>query len=498
MENRRIGILFFATVLIAFFAGYQVQTFFVTNEPEAYFDVYEQITEALDRYYFYDLDQGEKDAAYVAQMEAIVSAYATANNDPYTRISAAALNVAPTGDESYVGLGITISNEEIGLRVLDVLYQGPSFTKLYPNDLIIGVMDGTTAIYFEDLDASISPTSYLSGVVDEVKSLIVLQPDLEEVVIDITYENILTPTAYSKPIDTDIAYIKITEFSGYIEGVTDGTAKVFSDRLNELEDTILLDSTDTLIIDLRDNPGGSLTALHNQGSQGLIPGITQQLLIRNVEMPLFSMINKIDLREDYYGALTQAKAYDIKVLVNEYSASAAEVLAAALNINGGYELYGNYTFGKDVYQNTVLLETIDQVSYYLTFTEGNWLFDGDKKISENPLDVNLISQNGYLSLYNLFFDHVLSLDSVSNSLVEFQAFLNIYFELEGAQMIRTDGYFDQRTEDYMLMFQIDQGLTQTSNLDKQTAQHMFNLLKTYQDDLSNDEQLNQVLTIINS
>lgn len=498
MENRRIGILFFATVLIAFFAGYQVQTFLVANEPEEFFDVYTEITEALDRYYYYDLDQGEKDAAYIAQMEAIVNAYAASNNDPYTRISAAALNVAPTGDESYVGLGITIASEASGLRVQDVLYQGPSFTKLYPNDLIIGIMDETTAIYFEDLDASISPTAYLSGSVDEVKSLIVLQPDLEEVVIDITYETILTPTAYSKSIDTDIAYLKITEFSGYIEDVTEGTAKVFSDRLNELEESILLDSTDTLIIDLRNNPGGSLTALHNQGSQGLIPGITQQLLIKNVEMPLFSMINKMDMKEDYYGALSQAKAYDIKILVNEYSASAAEVLAAALSVNGGYELYGNYTYGKDVYQNTVILETIDSVSYYLTYTEGNWLFDGDKKISEFPLDVNIIEQSGYLSLYNLYFDQVLSLDSVSGSLIEIQKFLNIYFELEGAQMIRTDGYFDQRTQDYILAFQIEQNLTQTSMLDKQTAQHMFNLLKTYQNDLAQDVQLNQVLDIIGS
>ena len=311
MGNRRLGLLFFGTVLIAFFAGFQSQTFFVTNEPEEFTDVYQQITEALDRYYYYDLDQGEKDQAYIAQMEAIVNAYATLNNDPYTRISAAALNVAPTGDESYVGLGITIAQDTLGLRVLDVLYQGPSFGKLYPNDLIIGLMDGTTAIYYEDLDDSVLPTSYLSGSVDETKSLIVMQPDQEEVVIDITYESIATPTAYSKQIDENIAYLKITEFSGYIEGVTEGTAKVFSDRLNALEDTILLDSSDTLILDLRDNPGGSLTALHNQGSQGLIPGITQQLLIKNVEMPLFSMINKLDIKEDYFSPSNYDFARDI-------------------------------------------------------------------------------------------------------------------------------------------------------------------------------------------
>lgn len=496
MENRKLGILFFASVLLAFFAGYQVQTFLVTNEPEPFLDVYSEITEALDRYYYYDLDQEEKDAAFVAQMEAIVSAYAEQNNDPYTRLSASALNVAPTGDESYVGLGITITAEDKGLRVEDVLFQGPSFTKLYPNDLIVGVMDQTTAIYFEDLDDSIQPTSYLVAGAGEVKSLIVLQPDLNEVTIDITYEEILTPTAYAKTIDADIAYIKITEFSGYVQGITEGTAKVFSDVLNNLEGTILVDQTDTLILDLRNNPGGSLTALHNQGSQGLIPGITQQLLIRNVETPLFSMINKIDLQEDYFGGLSQAKAYDIKILVNEYSASAAEVLAAALSVNGGYELYGNYTYGKDVYQNTVLLETINTVSYYLTYTEGNWLYDGDKKVSEYPLDVNLIDQMGYLDLAYVYYNGDVSIDEVSTSLVKVQEFLNIYFELDGISMIRTDGYFDQTTQDYILLFQQEQNLLETSILDKQTVNHMYNLLKTYQQDLAYDNQVEQVIDLI--
>lgn len=496
MENRKLGILFFASVLLAFFAGYQVQTFLVTNEPEPFLDVYSEITEALDRYYYYDLDQEEKDAAFVAQMEAIVSAYAEQNNDPYTRLSASALNVAPTGDESYVGLGITITAEDKGLRVEDVLFQGPSFTKLYPNDLIVGVMDQTTAIYFEDLDDSIQPTSYLVAGAGEVKSLIVLQPDLNEVTIDITYEEILTPTAYAKTIDADIAYIKITEFSGYVQGITEGTAKVFSDVLNNLEGTILVDQTDTLILDLRNNPGGSLTALHNQGSQGLIPGITQQLLIRNVETPLFSMINKIDLQEDYFGGLSQAKAYDIKILVNEYSASAAEVLAAALSVNGGYELYGNYTYGKDVYQNTVLLETINTVSYYLTYTEGNWLYDGDKKVSEYPLDVNLIDQTGYLDLAYVYYNGDVSIDEVSTSLVKVQEFLNIYFELDGISMIRTDGYFDQTTQDYILLFQQEQNLLETSILDKQTVNHMYNLLKTYQQDLAYDNQVEQVIDLI--
>ena len=70
-------------------------------------------------------------------------------------------------------------------------------------------------------------TSFLKGVLNEVKSLIVVNPDLEEVIIDITYAEIKTPTAYGSTLDNNLAYLKITEFSSYIEGVTEGTAKVF-------------------------------------------------------------------------------------------------------------------------------------------------------------------------------------------------------------------------------------------------------------------------------
>ncbi|AUD64833.1 hypothetical protein BK011_03770 [Tenericutes bacterium MZ-XQ] len=496
METKRIGWIFLLGVLLAFFAGFQVQTFFENNEPEPFVDVYAEITEALERYYLYDLTDAEKDAAFIAQLESIVASYAESNNDPYTRLSAQPVNLAPTNAESYVGIGVTIEQLNPLLRVLEVVYEGPSYQKLYPNDMIVGVMQNNEKLYFDTLQPNILPTSFLAGSLGEVKTLIVIDPLGVERNVEITYEEILTPTAHGQEISDDIGYINIREFTSYIKDVSEGTAKVFNDTLNTLEENVLIDETDTLIIDLRNNPGGALTALHNENQSGLIPGITQQLLIRDVERPLFSMINANGIKTDYLGGLQSPKAYDIKVLVNENSASAAEVLAAALSINGGYELYGHYTFGKDVYQNTTLLTTIDAISYYLTYTEGNWVYDGDKKIGEVPLNVNLIDQKGFHAIPFLFFEEVLELDDVSLSLIEFQQFLNAYFELEGASKIREDGYFDQVTKDYILMFQQEQNITETAKLDLETARVMHDLLKVYQSDLAEDVQLQTLLGMI--
>lgn len=496
METKRIGWIFLLGVLLAFFAGYQVQTFFENNEPEPFVDVYTEITEALERYYLYDLTDAEKDAAFVAQLESIVRSYAESNDDPYTRLSAQPVNLAPTNAESYVGIGVTIEQLNPNLRVLEVVYEGPSYQKLYPNDMIVGIMQNSEKLYFDTLEPNILPTSYLAGSLGEVKTLLVLDPQGVERNVEITYEAIPTPTAFGQEISGDIGYISIREFSSYVKDISEGTAKVFNDALNMLEENILIDETDTLIIDLRNNPGGALTALHNENQSGLIPGITQQLLVRDVERPIFSMINANGIKTDYLGGLQTPKTYDIKVLVNENSASAAEVLAAALSVNGGYELYGNYTFGKDVYQNTTLLTTIDTVSYYLTYTEGNWVYDGDKKIGEFPLDIELIDQTGFHAINYLFFEEELALDDVSLSLVEFQQFLNAYFELEGVSKIREDGYFDQMTEDYIRMFQQEQNITESLKLDVETARIMHDLLKVYQNDLVEDAQLQTLLGMI--
>lgn len=496
MGTKRIGWIFLLGVLLAFFAGFQVQTFFVDNEPEPFVDVYTEITEALDRYYLYDLSDDEKEAAFIAQLESIVKSYAESNDDPYTRLSAQPVNLAPTNAESYVGIGVTIEQIIPELRVLEVVYEGPSYQKLYPNDLIVGVMQNDEKLYFDTLEANQLPTSYLAGSLGETKTLIVVDPEGIERNVEITYEEILTPTASAIAITNDVGYIKIREFSSYVKDISEGTAKVFNDALNTLEENILLDETDTLIIDLRNNPGGALTALHNENQSGLIPGITQQLLIRDVERPLFSMINGSGIKTDYLGGLTAPKAYGIKVLVNENSASASEVLAAALSTIGGYELYGNHTFGKDVYQNTTLLTTINSMSYYLTYTEGHWVYNGDQKVGEFPLDVELIEQSGFHAIDYLFYEEELGLDDVSLSLVEFQQFLNAYFNLEGASKIREDGYFDQLTEDYISMFQLEQNIPNTKTLNIETARLMHDLLKIYQADLDKDVQFQTVLGMI--
>ena len=501
MGNKKLGILFLASVLLAFLAGYFSSQIIPTFPVGSGSDVFEDLTDLFDRYYYYDIDDTQVQDAFVASMEAIVQSYGESNDDPYTRLVATPLSVTPSGDESFIGIGIGFIMEDQNLRVTYVYPNAAAENKLYPNDLIVGIIIDDQTTYFSDLDSESQVMSYLSGDLDETKTFVVMNPDLIESEVDITYKEILTPTAYTKDLlEPDIAYIKINEFSGYIQNVTVGTAKVFSDVLNDLESSMLDTSseTKTLIIDVRNNPGGSLSALHNSGDTSMVPGILQQLLTKNVETPLFQMIPKSGNANNYYGNLANPKAYDIAILVNERSASAAEVLAAALNSYGGYSLYGNLTYGKGVYQNTRAIRDINDIRYSLVYTEGEWFYGDRLNVATTPLDVNIIEQEGIKTIELPIYGGLVSMNQVSYFLSSYQAFLNYYFDYFGASLLRLDGYFDLATQNAFEAYQLDRGLTVTGTLNRETAVsiHQFYMERT--NDMDYDVQLQNLIELIKS
>ncbi|MDY0338481.1 MAG: S41 family peptidase, partial [Acholeplasmataceae bacterium] len=319
MGSKKLALIFLICVILAFVAGMQYEKLEAPKTPANSSDtMFEYITQTFKDYYYYDITDDDIDLAFIAQMEAVINTYGALNEDPYTRLSSQSIYLMPSDQEKFVGVGIRYVFEENLLRVTDVYFEGAAYQKLYPNDLIVGIILNEQKIYFEDLANEVAVTSYLSGDIGEEKKLIVLDPDGTERNVAIIYQEILTPTAYSIDLDeASIGYIKINQFSSYQEGVTEGTSKVFNEALLDLESSILdgSESSQTLILDLRNNPGGALTALSNEGFSGLIPGIVQQLLMKTNE-PAFTMVDKYGNESLYQGGLSNEKPYNIVVLVN--------------------------------------------------------------------------------------------------------------------------------------------------------------------------------------
>ena len=147
----------------------------------------------------------------------------------------------------------------------------------------------------------------------------------EKVEIAVTYNK-------GKMLDDSLGYIQITEF-------TDGTSEQFKKAYSELNEQ----GMKGLLVDLRENPGGLLTAVCDTLEQILPKGM-------------------IVYTEDKSGHRTEHTCkgktpidIPLVVLVNENSASAAEIFSGAVKDHGVGTLVGTTTFGKGIVQQTFSL-----------------------------------------------------------------------------------------------------------------------------------------------
>lgn len=137
-----------------------------------------------------------------------------------------------------------------------------------------------------------------------------------------------------------IGYLALSVFAS-------NTDEQFEKELKELEKQ----NINKLIIDLRYNQGGHLDTVVNIASQFL-----------DKKNPIIQIVKK-DKTEIKYSKESNNKKYKIVVLVNEGSASASEVLAAALNEQLGAQLIGTTTYGKGTVQKTKTLPSGGVIKY---------------------------------------------------------------------------------------------------------------------------------------
>jgi len=129
-------------------------------------------------------------------------------------------------------------------------------------------------------------------------------------------------------LDENIGYISLYEFAG------DCSAS-FAIQM----DNLVAEGAKALVIDLRDNPGGWVDDAQKMADLFLPEGTLASLVYR-------------DGTTEYHNTTTDGKESDLPlvVLVNEYSASASEILAGAFKDLGRATIVGTQTYGKGVVQ----------------------------------------------------------------------------------------------------------------------------------------------------
>jgi carboxyl-terminal processing protease len=371
-----------------------------------------------------------------------------------------------------------------------VYFEAPAYQKLFPGDTIIGLKH-TESMYFDTFTSTEDVLQALKGQQFDEKTLIVKNPDDVIREVTIIYDYIPMTNVEIKQFNaSQVSYVSIHEFTPYVDADNPGTAQSFKDAIEYLEEHGL-DDNGTLIIDLRDNPGGSVSALHNLNFPNYPVGIIQQLIPYESTYPAFQMTDYDGNVTTFRGGLPTPKPYDIVVLVNENTASASEVLAAALQ-QQGYAIYGEATFGKYVYQNQYPLTQLNDIEYVLVYTEGIWTYKDGVTVLEDPIDVIALAPHPYHAMDRLTYDGMMKIDMVNETLIPFQQFLNIYYDSD----VREDGYFDTETEQLVRTFQGEYNLTVNGFINEETYHKMYDLYNVFTQDLNYDSQLETLVELL--
>ncbi len=245
-----------------------------------------------------------------------------------------------TVDGYFIGLGITIDWSDGTNKIINVDKKGKAYKKLKEGDIIIRINDKDVTNR-----TGLEVAEYVQESKNKVK--VTVKREDKEKNYNIEKTKIEIQSVSSEILDDNIGYI-------YIDNIASNTYKQFKRELTKLEKKDI----DSLIIDVRYNPGGHLKQ-------------TKQIL------DLFFDKNTILYQVGTRNKITKVKAidsekrdYPVVILTNSNSASASEILAASFQENyKNATIVGEITYGKGTVQKVVDLHNGSSVKY----TSEKWL-----------------------------------------------------------------------------------------------------------------------------
>lgn len=318
------------------------------------------------------LENKHPDAKNITSEERIwnsIEGLAKSYDDPYTTF----FNPEQTEffEESingeFSGVGMEVGVREGFITVISPLKNSPAeLSGVLPGDIITKI-DETSAIDIT-LDAAIDKIRGPKG--ESVLLTISREGEPELLEIEIVRDII-------EIASVDYEVLKNGEFLISINSFSEGVAEEFETALQEFKKA----KTNKLAIDLRNNPGGYLTASVDIASW-LIP---QGKVIVTESFSEDSGRQDIQYRSKGYESPISSNT-QIIVLVNEGSASASEIVAGALQEYNIAKLVGNQTFGKGSVQEYIKLDN----KTALKVTVARWLTPLGNSISNNGLTPDLV------------------------------------------------------------------------------------------------------------
>lgn len=263
----------------------------------------------------------DKDALW----EKIYAGLFEATDDPYTMYLDPASFHSYKEDltGNYSGIGVRIAPGEDDLITVVTVFRDSPADKA-------GIRTGDKVIIIAGEDATTwtvdEGASKMRGEPGTVVEITVLRAE-DKINFTLTRAQLSVEAVEGTVLPGNIGYIYISEFSA---NAADQFTSLLADQLSM--------GIESLIIDLRNNPGGDVNETLKIADR--ILGDTMIIYTKNNQ----------GKKQEFHSSADESLQMPIVVLVNEYTASASEILAVSLKDNQAATLIGTNTYGKGIIQ----------------------------------------------------------------------------------------------------------------------------------------------------
>jgi carboxyl-terminal processing protease len=464
MKNKLIVlILIFSMVFSTFAFATESIDGIEKTEEESFMDDVEfmkLVAEFVKDKYLYDVSYEDiMDGLYKGMFE---------NLDDYSVYFSAEEYADFSSDMSgeFSGVGIQIVNENDYVVVVTPLHDSPAEKAGIQAKDIIKYVDGTDITGYTTNEAA----TLIKGPVGTTV-ILGIERNNEIINFPVVRDHIVISSVFSEIMDDDIGYLKITQFNS-------NTLELIAEQMVPFMDA----GVEKLVIDLRNNPGGSLSEVLNTLDLFVPAG------------PLAYVI-KANGEETEYTSSLSIQNFELAVLVNEGSASASEIFAGAVQDRDAGTIIGTTTFGKGVVQTLYPLK--DGSAMKLTTAE--YLTAGRNHVHGIGITPDIIVENSK-ALSEIDTSDIPELTKIRKADVGIVGLDVLAAEkilkILGYPVSGPDGIFDENLKKQIAQYQADKGIYPYGVLDFTTQDCLTADLENYGVDESEDLQLEKALKIL--
>lgn len=320
----------------------------IPKELEEFVNTYNNINQN----YYKKVDKKKIiDSAIEGMINSLDDPYSTYMNETDTE------SFNQTIDGKYTGIGVSITNNGTYVEIVSLFDNSPAKKA--------GIKVGDKIISINNKNVKGKSTEDILKLVKNKNnsniSIKVLRGD-KKITFKVKQSDVDIPSVTSKIIEKDskkVGYISVGIFAS-------NTYKQFNKELKEIESKKI----DSLIIDVRSNPGGHLDQ------------VTKVLELFLDKSKILYQIKTQNNVQKIYSTTKEKRNYNIVILINKSSASASEIMASAIKESYKGKVVGVNSYGKGTVQKAY--ELSDGTS--LKYTTQKWLTSKGEWINKKGIE----------------------------------------------------------------------------------------------------------------